>query len=128
MPPFPQAARAALADTQLRTNLAHATATIRAKRDRVVAEVDDWEALRGKAARIKDETLAHLDEYLEQLEGSLTARGAVVHWARDAARHNNRFAKLAARGTSLPRETPADGRRRRRTSGLLLGKEGRRFF
>ena len=30
MPAFPEAARAALADTQLRSNLAHATATIRA--------------------------------------------------------------------------------------------------
>ncbi len=32
MPAFPEAARAALADTQLRHNLAHATATIRTKR------------------------------------------------------------------------------------------------
>ena len=36
MPPFPVAARAALADTQLRRNLAHATGTIRAKRAAVV--------------------------------------------------------------------------------------------
>ena len=39
----PGAARAALADTQLRHNLAHATSTIRDKRAGVVAEVDDWE-------------------------------------------------------------------------------------
>ena len=45
------AARAALADTQLRRNLAHATGTIRAKRAAVVAEVDDWEELRQRAAR-----------------------------------------------------------------------------
>ena len=57
MPPFPEAAHTALADTQLRANLAHATRTIRDKRARVVGEVDDWEALRSKAARIKDETL-----------------------------------------------------------------------
>ena len=50
MPPFPVAARAALADTQLRRNLAHATGTIRDKRAAVVAEVDDWEALRQRAA------------------------------------------------------------------------------
>ena len=37
MPPFPAAARTALADTQLRANLAHATSTIRAKRASVVA-------------------------------------------------------------------------------------------
>ena len=39
-PAFPTAARAALADTQLRRNLAHATRTIRDKRAGVVAEVD----------------------------------------------------------------------------------------
>ena len=39
MPAFPQAAREALADSQLRHNLAHATGTIRDKRARVVAEV-----------------------------------------------------------------------------------------
>ena len=32
MPPFPEAAKAALADSQLRHNLAHATGVIRAKR------------------------------------------------------------------------------------------------
>ena len=63
MPPFPKAAHTALADTQLRANLAHATRTIREKRALVVGEVDDWEALRSKAARIKDETLAHLDDH-----------------------------------------------------------------
>ncbi|WP_141850287.1 lactate utilization protein B [Lapillicoccus jejuensis] len=85
MPPFPQAARTALADPQLRANLRHATHTIRDKRAAVVAEVDEWEALRRKGAGIKDDMLAHLDEHLVRLEEQLTARGAVVHWARDAA-------------------------------------------
>jgi L-lactate dehydrogenase complex protein LldF len=84
MPAFPSAARTALADTQLRANLSHATATIRAKRAGVVAEVDDWEELRLAGAAVKDNTLAHLDEHLVALEASLTARGATVHWARDA--------------------------------------------
>jgi len=84
MPPFPVAARAALADTQLRSNLAKATGTIRAKRDAVVAEVEEWEELRLAGAAIKDNTLHHLDEHLVRLEESLQARGAVVHWARDA--------------------------------------------
>ena len=47
---FPVAARAALSDTQLRSNLAHATSTIRAKRANVVAEVDVWEQLRSGPA------------------------------------------------------------------------------
>ena len=85
MPPFPSAARTALADTQLRANLAHATATIRAKRSAVVAEVDDWEELRLAGAAIKDNTLRHLDTHLVELEAALVARGATVHWARDAS-------------------------------------------
>jgi L-lactate dehydrogenase complex protein LldF len=85
MPAFPEAARTALADTQLRTNLAHATTTIRAKRAAVVAEVGDWEELRRAGAAIKDNALLHLDEHLVALEAALTSRGATVHWARDAA-------------------------------------------
>jgi L-lactate dehydrogenase complex protein LldF len=85
MPPFPVAARAALADTQLRSNLAHATSVIRDKRARVVAEVEDWEELRLAGAAVKDNTLLHLDEHLMRLEETLTAAGATVHWARDAA-------------------------------------------
>jgi len=85
MPAFPTAAREALADTQLRHNLARATHTIRDKRARVVAEVPDWEALRRAGADLKDATLAGLAEHLERLEAALVERGAVVHWARDAA-------------------------------------------
>ncbi|GHF33496.1 L-lactate dehydrogenase complex protein LldF [Amycolatopsis bartoniae] len=85
MPAFPEAARDALADTQLRRNLAHATGTIRAKRAAVVGEVDEWEELRLAGAAIKDNTLRRLDEHLLTLEAALTERGATVHWARDAA-------------------------------------------
>jgi iron-sulfur cluster protein len=85
MPPFPQAAREALGDTQLRHNLAHATSTIRDKRARVVAEVEQWEELRVAGAAVKEAALRDLAAQLERLEASLVARGAVVHWARDAA-------------------------------------------
>jgi len=84
MPAFPTAARSALADSQLRQNLAHATATIRAKRAAVVGEVEAWEELRLAGAALKDNTLARLDEQLVRLEEALTERGVVVHWARDA--------------------------------------------
>jgi len=96
MPAFPKAAHTALADTQLRANLSHATTTIRDKRARVVAEVDDWEDLRVAGAQIKDDMLAHLDEHLLTLEESLTARGAAVHWARDAAEACEIVAQIAA--------------------------------
>jgi L-lactate dehydrogenase complex protein LldF len=95
MPPFPAAAKTALADTQLRHNLAHATGTIRDKRARVVAEVPDWEDLRTAGAAIKDTTLANLEDHLVQLEAELTANGAIVHWARDAAEANRIVADVA---------------------------------
>lgn len=95
MPAFPAAARAALADTQLRRNLAHATGTIRAKRAAVVGEVDEWEELRLAGAAIKDNTLRHLDEHLLTLEAALQERGATVHWARDAAEACDIVARIA---------------------------------
>src|SRR4051812_13193104 len=81
----PEGGRAGGGHTQLRGKPTHATHTIRDKRARVVAEVPDWEELRQAGADLKDAALSGLDGHLEQLEASLTARGAVVHWARDAA-------------------------------------------
>jgi L-lactate dehydrogenase complex protein LldF len=92
--PFPEAAHAALANTQLRRNLAKATTTIRDKRARVVAELPDWEQLRAAGAAIKTEVLRHLDRYLLQLEEAVTRAGGVVHWARDAAEANAIITKL----------------------------------
>jgi L-lactate dehydrogenase complex protein LldF len=92
--PFPAAARDALANPQLRRNLAAATRTIRAKRADVVAEVPDWDQLRTAAAAIKDDVLAHLDTYLVQLEEQVLAHGGVVHWARDATEANRIVTEL----------------------------------
>jgi len=80
---FPTAARAALADAQLRRNLGKATTAIRAKRAAAVAELDDWEALRDAGAAIKARALATLPEQLERLEANVTRAGGTVHWARD---------------------------------------------
>jgi len=94
-PPFPQAARIALADEQLRTNLGRATTTIRTKRAAAVAERADWEALRLAGAAIKDEVMRDLPALLEQLERAVTAAGGTVHWARDAAEANAIVAGIA---------------------------------
>ncbi|MFC4948527.1 LutB/LldF family L-lactate oxidation iron-sulfur protein [Pseudonocardia sp. GCM10023141] len=85
---FPDAARGALADSQLRRNLGHATRTIRGKRAAVVAELDDWEQLRLAGSALKAATMARLDEHLERLEREVAARGGTVHWARDANEAN----------------------------------------
>jgi L-lactate dehydrogenase complex protein LldF len=95
VPAFPKAAHEALADSQLRRNLRHATHTIRDKRARTVAEVPDWERLRRAGEAIKNDVLANLDTYLERLETAVTARGGVVHWARDAAEANELVLRLA---------------------------------
>jgi L-lactate dehydrogenase complex protein LldF len=87
-PPFPEAAREALQNEQLRNNLARATKTIRTKRAAAVAELPDWEELRLSGAAIKDEVLARLPELLVELEANVTAAGGIVHWARDAAEAN----------------------------------------
>jgi L-lactate dehydrogenase complex protein LldF len=95
MPAFPVAARTALADHQLRDNLGRATATIRDKRLRAIAEVPDWPELRHAGSAIKDDVLARLPELLEQLAANVTAAGGVVHWARDADEANTIVAGIA---------------------------------
>ncbi len=87
-PSFPVAAKLALGDEQLRRNVRYATTVIRAKRERVVAELPDWQALRDAGHAIKTHTLLHLDTYLEEFERNCTAAGGVVHWARDAEEAN----------------------------------------
>ncbi|HMH37894.1 MAG TPA: LUD domain-containing protein, partial [Streptosporangiaceae bacterium] len=88
MPSFPAAARIAVADSQLRANLTHATHAIRAKRAGAVAELPDWEELRQAAKAIKDHTLAHLDTYLLRREANVTRAGGHVHWAAGADEAN----------------------------------------
>ena len=92
---FPARARETLADAQLRRNLGKATTTIRAKRLRAIGELPDWEALRDAGAAIKARAMATLPEQLERLEASVTARGGVVHWARDGAEANAIVASVA---------------------------------
>ncbi|WP_273888914.1 LutB/LldF family L-lactate oxidation iron-sulfur protein [Rubrobacter naiadicus] len=93
--PFQALAREALADSQLRRNLGHATATIRKKRAAAVSELPDWEELREAGAAIKERALRHLDEYLVRLEESVTKAGGEVHWARDAREANRIVAGIA---------------------------------
>jgi len=85
---FPAAAHQTLQNSQLRRNLGHATRTIRSKRAMRVEEMPDWEELRRAAGAVKNEVMSHLPELLERFEANVTARGGIVHWARDAAEAN----------------------------------------
>ncbi|MFJ3582992.1 LutB/LldF family L-lactate oxidation iron-sulfur protein [Streptomyces sp. NPDC090127] len=87
-PAFPDAARAALADTRLRVNLRRATTTIRDRRLAVTAELDDWEQLREAGEAVRRRTLRHLDHHLVRLEESVAKAGGQVHWAADADEAN----------------------------------------
>jgi L-lactate dehydrogenase complex protein LldF len=99
---FPQAAKTALSNSQLRHNLGKATTTIRNKRLSVVSELPDWEALRAAGSTIKAHVMRHLDNYLLQLEDSVQRAGGLVHWARDAT-DANRIITEIVQGTGVDR-------------------------
>jgi L-lactate dehydrogenase complex protein LldF len=85
---FPEAAKELLQNSQIRSNVRHATNVIQAKRNAVVGELPDWQQLRDAGAAIRAHSLAHLDFYLAQFEEACTRAGGHVHWARDAAEAN----------------------------------------
>jgi L-lactate dehydrogenase complex protein LldF len=92
---FDANARAALTDAQLRGALHKATALFGERRREAARSLPNWEELRSQARAIKDETLLHLDQYLEQFESNAEKAGAQIHWARDAAEANAIVCRLA---------------------------------
>jgi L-lactate dehydrogenase complex protein LldF len=80
---FDQNARSALKDEQLHAALRHLANTFGEKRKVAISSVDNWEGLRERARQIKDETLSHLDKYLEQFTENAERAGATIHWTRD---------------------------------------------
>ena len=91
---FPEGAKKTLANTQMRRNLGHATRTIRTKRGQRVEEMPDWEDLRNAAEAVKFEVESRLPELLEEFERNVTARGGIVHWARDKHEANRIIAGI----------------------------------
>ncbi len=61
---------------------------VRAKRDKIAHSLPEWETLRETAAQIKNHTAGRLADYLEEFERNALRFGAQVHWARNAAEHN----------------------------------------
>ena len=62
---------------------------IRNKRDRAARKLPEWEALRTQASAIKNNVLSNLSNYLLDFEKHALANGIHVHWAENAAAHNN---------------------------------------
>ena len=60
---------------------------VRSKRDLRASEVPGWEALRDRAAAIKDYCADHVEDLIDTFERRAAANGAVVHRAADAAEY-----------------------------------------
>ncbi len=67
---------------------------VRAKRDKCAQSLPEWELLRETASAIKQHTVSKLGDYLEQFESNAQKLGATVHWAKDAAEHNEIVLKI----------------------------------
>ena len=106
--PFPIVAAEVVRDTQMRKNVRHATEVIQAKRARVVAERDDWQALREAGARLREHSLQYLDVYLEQFERNCTRAGGTVHWASDAEEARQIVVRLAQEAIAAASPQPGD--------------------
>ena len=61
---------------------------IRQKRDKAAWSLPEWEQLRDTASQIKNNVLANLNQYLIQFEEQAKKNGIIIHWAADAAEHN----------------------------------------
>lgn len=85
---FDQNAQAALQDLQLKGALNNLTNTFGERRKLAIQSVNNWEGLREKARKIKDETLLHLDKYLEKFVENAEKSGAKIHWAVDGKEAN----------------------------------------
>src|SRR5436190_10244739 len=80
---FADNALKALADDQLHKALQNLVTTFGKRRAEAITTVADWQGLRDRARAIKDETLLHLDRYLEEFAENAARAGARIHWARD---------------------------------------------
>ena len=69
---------------------------VREKRDKQAYSLPEWEELRSAASAIKEHTLSHLAEYLEEFERNATANGIKVHWAETGEAMNEIVAAIIA--------------------------------
>ena len=97
---------------------------LRKKRDRETEAIAEWEELRSLASAIKENTLSHLADYLQEFERNAIINGVKVHWAVDATEHNelvleilrSRGAKTLVKAKSMLTEASSSTTSRRVTS------------
>jgi L-lactate dehydrogenase complex protein LldF len=83
--PFDQRTAEALADVQLRTTLRTVTTAILGYRKAGLGRLDDSDAWRDHARRLRAHTLSRLDTYLDQFVSNVEARGGHAYYAATAA-------------------------------------------
>jgi L-lactate dehydrogenase complex protein LldF len=82
---FVRNAHDALGNQRMREALRKTESKFVHGRSKALENLGDFEAVRSHATAIRDRVLDHLDLWLEHFEQEATKRGAVVHWAEDAA-------------------------------------------
>lgn len=101
-PDFKANVKDALADETLQRALKRVPDGFIAKRAKAFDRVDEFDQLRDTAVAIKNHTLDHIADYLEQFERNVTASGGQVHWARDGGAARAEIAAiLKAEGARL---------------------------
>lgn len=92
--PYQERVDAALNNRHLKSALSRATGRMSLQRENAMSAVDG-ESLRAEVRQMKEDVLRNWPALLEQLERNLTANGARVHWARDAAEANAIILEIA---------------------------------
>ncbi|MGI8908981.1 MAG: LutB/LldF family L-lactate oxidation iron-sulfur protein [Rubrobacteraceae bacterium] len=94
---FNERSRKAIGDRQLHDAVALASKNLIDGRNKVLGALPDAPELRERAYRIKQETMANLDRYLEQMADAVEARGGNVFFASDGEDAIRYVADLARR-------------------------------
>jgi L-lactate dehydrogenase complex protein LldF len=94
---FKQAASQKLADPKLQIALRKSRGRLVVGRANAIRELDNFEAIREEAARIRDFGLLHLETLLEEWESRAKAAGTIVHWAETAQDVNALVLDIARR-------------------------------
>jgi len=82
---FETRARKALQDAQLQKALKSVTHRFISHREHAFSLLPDPQGLKQRGRAIRERTIAHLADYLVQLEAAVSAHGGSVHWAEDGA-------------------------------------------
>ena len=97
--PYQKRVDAALHNRHLKSTLSRATGRMSLQSANAMSAVDS-ETLRSQVRQMKEDVLRNWPTLLEELEHNLTANGARVHWARDAAEANAIILEIA-RGANV---------------------------